>query len=640
MSDLLKAYRRALLALLLIIGSPAAYAGAIEESWYEVFFNGEKIAFEHHTLEKTRFRGVAVFKLLQASEGRIAIEGRESIVRTSTVSYFDYRMNPLYAKMVTHEKAQTITREVTVEQGVITFRKQLGEAVTIQKIPYREGYTFGVNELMLLYRGLRRGNSYTVKTIDEEKCSIIEEKVKILREEPFLTPRGKVSTFLVMVESSAVPGIPIFINIDSRGKIWQSKTMSLLSRRTDGKKARAFGRTSGYSNRIYVHQKLPVTQDLAGMVLSLSLKDENPGSILENSAYQTVRRKGKELEVTLHATTAPSHLQEVPPGEKRMAMYLAPSIRIESRDPGIMSKARSIVGSQEDPMQRIRMLCSWIYHTLAKDDSGIALLSARETLREGRGDCTEHAVLFCAFARALGIPSRQACGLIFTGDSFGFHAWAEAWCGRWVPVDATVDRVGLPAAYILLGTDAEGQPGVKSNVKLVRMLRGTSIAIHTATRGGETYSMEDPSTLVTLEGSRLINRVWETSMEKPEGWNWKCYHAERIVLDGPGGSRVTIFPLFIMTKGDQARLADEIRQILNKEGISPVFGNAQGRALGSYGIVETPFTFTRDGGAWSGSTVMLSGADRRILFLLFYTPSSMQEKNADDFERILESISL
>ncbi len=550
-------------------------------------------------------------------------------------------MTPLYSKTVTREKAQTISTEITVHKGEITFRKQLGEEVTIKKIPFKKGYTFGVNGILLLCRGLKTGSCYTVKTIDEEKCSIEEEKVEILKEELLSTTAGKVPTFLVRLESSAVPGVPIHINIDRKGRIWQSKTMTLITRRCDEKKARQFGRISTYSNRIYVHEKVPVTDLLTRMVFSLSLKNETPGNLLENSPYQTVRLKGKKLEVTLHAVRPPEKLIDAPiKDEKERASYLAPSLRIESTDPGIEAKARSIAGDEPDTMKRIKLLCTWIYQNLVKDDSGISLQSARETLKEGRGDCTEHAVLFCAFARALGIPSRQVCGLIFTGDSFGFHAWAEAWCGRWVPVDATVDRVGLPAAYIELGNDAEGKPGVRSNVKLVKMLNGTSIDITEVAIDGRTLSPGIPSSYIRFENGTCVNLLWDIRVVKPEGWIWKCHNAEEMVIEGPGGSQVTMFPLFIMTRRDHDRIAEDMRRILEKGSGSPVFGTASGRTLGSYTISETPFTFSREERAYSGSTVMLKGPGRKLLFLLFYSPADSKEKNTDDFERILESLSM
>lgn len=68
--------------------------------------------------------------------------------------------------------------------------------------------------------------------------------------------------------------------------------------------------------------------------------------------------------------------------------------------------------------------------------------TASRVARDGTGDCTEHAVLLAALARAVGRPARVALGLLVvkldaTPAAFG-HAWTEIHDGeRWVPVDAT-----------------------------------------------------------------------------------------------------------------------------------------------------------------------------------------------------------
>lgn len=83
----------------------------------------------------------------------------------------------------------------------------------------------------------------------------------------------------------------------------------------------------------------------------------------------------------------------------------------------------------------------------------------------GIGDCTEHAVLLTALARATGRPARVALGLAIASDAgkplaLG-HAWAEIHeAGHWVPVDATpiADEAERPA-YLPLMLVADEGPG-------------------------------------------------------------------------------------------------------------------------------------------------------------------------------------
>ena len=85
----------------------------------------------------------------------------------------------------------------------------------------------------------------------------------------------------------------------------------------------------------------------------------------------------------------------------------------------------------------------------------------RQAYDEKKGDCTEHAALFSALARAAGLPARCCSGAVYlagANDAFwGYHAWAEVWIGRWVVVDATVNQVGVGARYLFFQYDEPGE---------------------------------------------------------------------------------------------------------------------------------------------------------------------------------------
>ena len=69
------------------------------------------------------------------------------------------------------------------------------------------------------------------------------------------------------------------------------------------------------------------------------------------------------------------------------------------------------------------------------------------------GDCTEHAVLLAALARACGIPARVAIGLVYVDQAggFGYHMWTEMYLsGHWIPLDATLGQGGIGAAHLKL----------------------------------------------------------------------------------------------------------------------------------------------------------------------------------------------
>lgn len=88
--------------------------------------------------------------------------------------------------------------------------------------------------------------------------------------------------------------------------------------------------------------------------------------------------------------------------------------------------------------------------------------SAADALADGKGVCQDHAHIFIAAARAMGVPARYVNGYLLADSgepSEAHHAWAEAWidglgwvgfdpANRICPTDAYVRlAVGLDAAY-------------------------------------------------------------------------------------------------------------------------------------------------------------------------------------------------
>lgn len=84
---------------------------------------------------------------------------------------------------------------------------------------------------------------------------------------------------------------------------------------------------------------------------------------------------------------------------------------------------------------------------------------ASRVARSGVGDCTEHAVLLAALARAVGRPARVTLGVLLVRVDGQLHALGHAWTEihrqrHWIPVDATPiseearDPVYLPIALV------------------------------------------------------------------------------------------------------------------------------------------------------------------------------------------------
>lgn len=113
---------------------------------------------------------------------------------------------------------------------------------------------------------------------------------------------------------------------------------------------------------------------------------------------------------------------------------------------------------------------------------------ASQVARISEGDCTEHAVLLTALARAQGWPARLVFGVLVLVDgddvqSFG-HAWSEAYDGqRWHISDATrPDRAKSKAHlyYLPLFTMRDEGPGYAFELMQLITLQPSRISLVSA----------------------------------------------------------------------------------------------------------------------------------------------------------------
>ncbi|WPD24341.1 MAG: transglutaminase-like domain-containing protein [Candidatus Electrothrix scaldis] len=121
---------------------------------------------------------------------------------------------------------------------------------------------------------------------------------------------------------------------------------------------------------------------------------------------------------------------------------------VQSDDPVLKAKAQEIVGEETDPTRQVELLTDWVYKNLEKRPV-IGLPDALTTLKNGKGDCNEHAALFAGLARSLNLPTTIAAGVTMQHDAFYYHAWNEVCLdGQWLSVDTTVNQIPADLYHI------------------------------------------------------------------------------------------------------------------------------------------------------------------------------------------------
>jgi transglutaminase-like putative cysteine protease len=144
------------------------------------------------------------------------------------------------------------------------------------------------------------------------------------------------------------------------------------------------------------------------------------------------------------------------PSSNHLVPYLTPT-NLSYWNAFMKTKAESIVEGSDSTLEAVRRLTDWVSNTLNYDISCQQdSLSAEWVFQQRRGVCDEYTALFIALARSVGIPSRYVKGLVYSGSTWDFHAWAEVYIGSWIPVDPTYNEVGfVDSSHIKLAVTTE-----------------------------------------------------------------------------------------------------------------------------------------------------------------------------------------
>lgn len=265
----------------------------------------------------------------------------------------------------------------------------------------------------------------------------------------------------VKVESrvSALPGMTQQLWLDSRGDLLVSE-MSLMGLRTvrcTKEYALAKVEPAELMASIMVTPDKPIlfAGRLKRLVLKLSTEDGSPFAIevLSEGHQRVVERTEESVTIEISREAAASEEESLEP-------YLARSTYLDCEDERIIAAAKAAVasvpaGDEADAWHKARALRRAVHKLIKHKDFAVAIATASEVIETKKGDCTEHAVLLAAMARAQSIPARVAIGLMYIGGRFGYHMWTQVYVGgAWRDLDAVLPGRDFDAAHVRLATSA------------------------------------------------------------------------------------------------------------------------------------------------------------------------------------------
>lgn len=182
----------------------------------------------------------------------------------------------------------------------------------------------------------------------------------------------------------------------------------------------------------------------------LQIRGVRPEQVWDDPPLQT--REGDTVTVDIPMLL---ELPPLPVRDDSEPEWLATTPTIPAGHLEIVTKAREVVGDAETRLEAVKRLNRFVY-TYVQKVPAMGVPNGLAVLHSAEGDCNEHTALFVSLARAAGIPTRIAAGVVYSDrvgeyGAFYYHAWPEVRLGgptEWVPVDPTFGQVPADATHV------------------------------------------------------------------------------------------------------------------------------------------------------------------------------------------------
>jgi len=418
--------------------------------WMEIYLKDSKIGYSMTQIDPLEDD----FLIWEEVVLNLNLMGQASAMRTNIRSLVDHRFRLKHFNL-------------RIDSGIVRFQmsgKVEGQQMVIKTGEGNQERTHTIqlagppvtgSGMSLFFKGkpLSTGDSFHFLVFDPSTMAQKEVVVIVAGKESIVINRIKYQTFRLETE---MWGQKLVFWVDETGEVLKEKGfmgLTLLRSSAAAAPRDLKGEEEAYDfykmASIEVKPKLRRAERLTYLKLRVEGLEE---AHFDDSVLNSGRQRFADgvLEIIQEGRSLKAgYLLPLKEKSKAMKPYLSPGFNIQSDDPEIMKLARHVVGDTKDPVVAARKLMRWVYTHVEKRPV-LSLPSALEVLKTRAGDCNEHAVLLTALLRAAGIPARECIGVVYANDRFFYHAWTEAYVGRWISMDATLNQMPTDATHLKL----------------------------------------------------------------------------------------------------------------------------------------------------------------------------------------------
>ncbi len=533
--------------------SPANTEAPLLDQWFGRYVGDQKVGWVRVEAHRDADGRIALREEhLSRSRSQIARMTRESTM-TVEARLDDADLSVLDMHIVEKEQERSTVVDVVWEDCGYTVTTVLDGGKQSRRL-LGTGGVCGSNDLLLMRLAaqgkLTPGSETRFQEFDLATPRAIEKTVKTLQAAPG--------------ESYEVEFDVVRATLDAHGVVSRAIVGGEELRAESPAVAKRMSReTATMRDDLSIDFAFPRFDALDEVVLEAKVRGDKDGDLFQASEYQRVefRREGSEGIYLITMLPYRRTEAEARDASGDLAEFLEATPMVQSDDPGIIAKAKGIVAGIEDPTERVRALAAWIHTNLRKHYTEVGGLSATETLRAMGGDCSEHATLFNAFARAIGIPVRECSGYVFLSKDGGRHAWSQVWIeGRWMHVDTVVNCVGADPRYILMWEHLPGQPRdlTLGRRQTVLETNAPRMRVQSFVAWGMTWTPDAARESVRVKEGIFDNPLLGLSARLPEGWSARDMAELSTVTLERGGFELDLRPM--------PYASDALRKLLGSNG--------------------------------------------------------------------------
>lgn len=452
--------RRYLAVLAVLCLAPSTLLA--EERWMTVLLDGRKVGSLRIDRQVQDDRVVTT----QVLDFRLTRARTPLALRTELRSTESQSGAPLafYASTRMSTQENLATGEAR-DDGTFQVANTVGGQSKVNLLIWPTGATLAEGQrLTMATHGFKPGTSYRLRNFDSIRQQVANVDVEVIGDEVVVMPDETRRTLHHLRQSIAGAGSDRSVDIwvDDNGFIHRSLAPLLGFRlemaACDIACAQAPDQDIDLLRAAMISAPRPIfaAMRVAPIRYTITVRGAIPNPFIDTDE-QRVRPLGDGVYV-VDVGFGSQHGDEPGP----LAEDTAANAWVQSDSSEVRSLAQLAAGNATTDLQRMRRMRSFLSDYINVKGLDVGYASALETIATRRGDCTEHAVLLTAMARALGIPARVVTGVVYadrmSGASRVFvpHAWAQAWIdNRWISFDSALRR--FDSSHIALGT-GNGEP--------------------------------------------------------------------------------------------------------------------------------------------------------------------------------------